>query len=345
MKINTFKKYLLYVVLASSSVVTSSCDNSDDNEPKGAYEHGVFITNEGQFRHTNAEVSFLSKDSKTLIPELFKEVNDRPLGDAAQSMTFIGDRAYIAVNNSKKIEVVDANTFVSKGVINGLEIPRYIAALSSDKAYVTEYVGYEGAGRVSVLNLSTNTVTKTITVGFLPEGLLLYNGKLYVANGGDNTISVINTTTDVVESTITVGEAPQHLVLDANNKIWVLRGGYSSPGALIKIDPANNNSLTTYNFPEGTSGAGQLTLNGAKNTLYYSYSGKVYSMSTAATSAPTAALINRSAYGLGVDPETNTIYLGAGGYTTNGWAVRYQPTGTVIDSFQVRVLPNGFSFR
>ncbi|WP_205501667.1 YncE family protein [Rufibacter psychrotolerans] len=349
MKLTYFKKSFL-CVLAGGTLLTTSCDSNEDNAPKGAYEHGVFITNEGQFTHTNAEVSYLSRDTTTFIPELFKQVNNRPLGDAAQSMTFIGDKAYIAVNNSEKIEVVDAYTFASTGVINGLKIPRYMAALNTTKAYVTEhvgypYLGYTGTGRVAVLDLTTNTVTKTINVGLQPEGLLLHNGLLYVANSDDNTISVINTTTDAVVASLPVGEAPKHLVLDASNKIWVLRGGYSAPGALVKIDPANNHALTTYGFAPGELGAGQLTINGAKNTLYYSYGGKVYAMSTSATAAPGTALINRNAYGLGLDPETNLLYLGVGGYNSNGWAVRYQTSGAVIDSFQVRILPNGFSFR
>ncbi|GGK60571.1 DUF5074 domain-containing protein [Rufibacter glacialis] len=351
MKPNSLKKYFLYLLVGSGTFLATSCEgDNEDNTPKGAYEHGVFITNEGNFGTPTAEVSYLSPDAKTLIPELFKTVNSRPLGDAAQSLTFLDDKAYIAVNNSEKIEVVNAFTFASVGVINGLKIPRYMAALHSTKAYVTEYVGYDffgytGTGRVSVLDLTTNTVTKTINVGLLPEGLLIHNGKLYVANSAGNTISVINTTTDVVEATITVGDSPKHLVLDANNKIWVLRGGYSSAGALIRIDPANNHALTTYTFPQGPNGAGQLTTNGAKNTLVFSYGGKIYSMATSATALPTTALINRNPYGLGVDPEKGTLYFGVGGYSTNGWVVRYQPSGTVIDSFQVRILPNGFTFR
>ena len=352
MKTNRLNQYLLLSLLGGASLFVTSCDSDDTavTEPKGAYEKGVFITNEGNYGTPNSEVSYFSRDGETLIPELFNQVNDRPLGDGAQSTTFIGDKAYIAVNNSQKIEVVDAYTFTSTGVINGLKIPRYVAALNENKAYVTEYAGYDflgynGTGRVSVLNLQNNTVSDTISVGLLPEGLLVYNNKLYVANGGDNTISVINTTTDEVESTITVGESPRFLVLDTNNKIWVLRGSYGTPGALIKIDPANNHSLTTYNFPAGTSGAGQLTINGAKNQLYYSYNGQVYSMATSATALPTTPLINRNPYGLGVDPETNTVYLGVGDYSTNGWVVRYQNTGAVIDSFQVRISPNGFTFR
>lgn len=337
--------------LLAGTFLFTACDNDDTPPtPKGAYEHGVFITNEGNFGAPTAEISYLSKDTKTLIPALFNTVNDRPLGDGAQSTTFFGDKAYIALNNSEKIEVVNAFTFESTGVINGLKIPRYMAVLQEEKAYVSEYVGYSfsgylGKGRVSVLNLKTNTVTKTIDVGLLPEEVLLYNGKLYVANGGGSTVSVINTATDEVEKTIEVGNAPQRLVLDANNKIWVLRGGYGTPGALVKIDPANNYAMTNFPFPVGTSGVGPLKTNGAKNTLYFAYNGKVYTMPITASALPTAPLLNRNAFGLGIDPETNLVYLGVGGYSSNGWVVRYQNTGAAIDSFQVRIIPNGFVFR
>ncbi|MFB9865293.1 YncE family protein [Rufibacter immobilis] len=350
MNLTQLKKHFLYALLGSTLLTTACDSDNEDNSPKGAYEHGVFITNEGAFGHGNAEISYLLPQTKTVQPELFKQVNNRPLGDAAQSIMFVEDKAYIALNGSNRIEVVNAYSFASTGVINGLEIPRYMVALNSRKAYVTEYVGYEffgytGPGRVSVLDLTTNTVSKTIDVGKLPEGLLLHNGKLYVANSDGNTVSVINTTTDAVETTLTVGEGPKFLVLDANQKIWVLRGGYSEAGALVKIDPVNNHAITSYTLPGESLGAGQLTINGAKNTLYYSYGGRIYSMSTTATAAPTAPIIRRDPYGLGIDPETNVLYLGIGDFSSNGWAIRYQPSGTVIDSFQVRIAPNGFSFR
>ncbi|QHL88689.1 hypothetical protein GU926_15140 [Nibribacter ruber] len=339
MNLFSLKKRFLYLSLASGLLFTTSCDN--DKEDTSPFSDGVFVTNEGQFMSVNAEVSFISRDGQTVIPELFNQVNSRPLGDAAQSMTFIGDKAYIALNNSKKIEVVDARTFASTGVIKDLSIPRYMVALNNTKAYVTEYVDYGVNGRVSVLDLTKNTVTKSIGVDALPEGIVLLNGKLYVANSGSNTVSVINTTNDELETNIEVGTGPSHLVVDANNKIWVIRGGYDEPGALVKIDPANGNAVTSYAIP----GSGLITTSADKKTLYYSADGKVYTMPITATAAPTMPLISRSPYGLGLDPATNTLYLGVGGYTTNGWVVRYQTTGARIDSFQVRVLPNGFTFR
>lgn len=357
MKVTHFKKYLLYALLSSSTVFATACD-SDNKDDLPTFENGAFVTNEGNYGTPTGEVSFISRTDKTVIPELFSTVNNRPLGDVVQSMTFANNRAYIVANNSGKIEVVDGRTFSSAGVINGLVMPRYFAALNSQKGYVTEWVTYSGAGRVAVLDLSTNKVSKTIEVGINPEALLLHNGKLYVTNSGGNTISVINTSTDQIETTITVPNGPNSLVLDAAGNMWVLCGltyyntDYSvdlnrtTNGRLVKFNPATPNTQTSLEFPSKANQPRGLVINGARNQLYYKWGNSVYTLSISATTLSTTALIKRSGlYGLGVDPEDNTIYVGAGAYNSNGLVTLFQPSGAAIDSFQVRVLPNGFTFR
>jgi DNA-binding beta-propeller fold protein YncE len=58
-------------------------------------------------------------------------------------------------------------------------------------------------------------------------------------------------------------------------------------------------------------------------------------------------LINRSFYGLGIDPKEGIIYgADAGGFTSNGKVVRFNPsTGLAIDSITVGIGPNSFIFR
>jgi len=65
-----------------------------------------------------------------------------------------------------------------------------------------------------------------------------------------------------------------------------------------------------------------------------------------AAALPTTAFINRSFYGLGVDPATNIIYgADAGFFSANGKVIRFNPNGTALDSFQVAVGPTNFLFR
>ena len=71
----------------------------------------------------------------------------------------------------------------------------------------TAYITNSDDNTVSVINVATNTVTATITVGTDPYGVSVSpdGSKVYVANYSSNTVSVINTATNTVSATITVG--------------------------------------------------------------------------------------------------------------------------------------------
>jgi YVTN family beta-propeller protein len=360
MKNNNFLPRLFFsLFISSTAFFFSACDpDSAPATPKGAYEKGVFILNEGSFRAGNSAVSFYNRDSKTVEADIFAGVNNRPLGDVAQSITQHNDQIYLVINNSNKIEIVEANTFAELHTINNLALPRFLA-VANNKAYVTEYVNFSGNGQVSVIDLNTHTVVKTIAVGKLPENLLAVNNKLYVVNSGENFVSVINTNTDVVEKTLTLADSPNSLVLDANNKIWILAGGKkvykpdfsvdatnSTPGTLIRLNPTTQAVELSLPFASRTSSPTRLITNGARNKLHYQYGGKIYQFDITAAALPTNTLINRSFYGLGIDPSTDILYGGdAGFFTSAGKVVRFNPNGSALDSFPVGIAPNGFLFR
>jgi YVTN family beta-propeller protein len=343
------------------SLALASC--SDDAEEGPLYNiskdtNNVFVLNEGKFQTPNGAVSYFNKSSKTVVDKsIFQTVNQRELGDVVQSMLVVGNQGYIVANNSKKLEVVNLTTFKTITTVKDLEQPRYAVAAGTDKAYITEWVKYGGAGRVSVLDLRTNTVVKTIAVGKQPEQIVaLKDGKVYVANSGENTISVINPGTDVVESTITVSDGPSNLVFDNSGTLWVLGAGItvynskepydvisSTPGSLTSINPTTNTIRAVKTFA-GSNPSG-LRIDGTGTQLYYRYKGAIYRMSTIDAALPTTPLIRRSFSGLDIDPKDNTIYAAVTpSYTTAGRFIRYQATGVAIDSFEVNIAPNGFIF-
>ncbi|RSK35154.1 DUF5074 domain-containing protein [Hymenobacter metallilatus] len=337
-----------------------ACDPSTDPEPTDPpiVTSSVFVVNEGNFLRSNADISLFSKASSTVTNKnLFSTANGRALGDVAQSMAVQDSLGYIVVNNSNKLEVVSLAKFRSKATVTGLKLPRYFAAASAAKGYVTETVAYNGSnGRVSVIDLKTNTVVKTIEVGVQPERLLVAGSRLYVTNSGGNTVTVISTATDAVEGTVTVGDSPNSLVQDAGGNVWVLSGGkvyynadYSTDytrttkGSLSKIVPGQL-TATTREVASNRSTPNRLTSNGAKNQLYFTYLGGVYTLGTGDATLPATPLIKRSFYGLGVDPQDGTIYGGIGSFTAADKVIRYRSTGVAIDSFTVGIGPNGFVF-
>jgi YVTN family beta-propeller protein len=313
----------------------------------------VFILNEGNFGSGNASVSMYDLTANKLYNDLFSTTNGRPIGDVLQSMTLVNNKAYFVLNNSNKIEITDPSPLTSFGTINGFSLPRYMVAVNSSKAYVSEYIDYSGAnGRLSIIDLTTNTIKGSITVGVSPEHMLLLNDKVYVCNSSDTSVSVVNTATDMVVSKIKVPVGSESIVKDANGKLWVLCGGqinYSNSansiaGALVRIDPVTNTVEATYTFSDNNGSPAHLEINGTKNVLYYFYKNAVYSQSISATSLPTAPFINRDFYGLGVDSISNTVYTGTYGFTSNQQVIRYSSTAVPLDSFTVGIGPNGFVF-
>ncbi|WP_022822089.1 YncE family protein [Hymenobacter norwichensis] len=360
---STFSSVPTRLVLGAAAAFSLlACDPSSTPEPAEptVETKTVFVVNEGNFLQSNAEISSFSKaTNKVSNLSLFSAANSRPLGDVAQNMSVRDSTGYIVVNNSNKLEVVNLRTFRSLATITGLKLPRYFAAASAEKGYVTETVSYSVAtGQVSVINLKTNTVIKTIAVGKQPEHLLVVGNRVYVTNNGGSTVTVINTDTDTVEGTVTVGDAPNSLVLDRNNRVWVLSSGrvvydinynvdynLTSKGSLSSFTPGSFTASTRI-FNTNLAQPGRLSINGSRDQLYYTFQGGVYRLSINDNDLPTTPLFRRrSIYGLGIDPQDNTIYSGiAPSFSTAGQVVRFRNTGAAIDSFTVKIGPNGFVF-
>ena len=359
------KKFLLLIL---SGALLASCDPKTEETPGPATNPGtnnVFVLSEGEYLKGDGAVSLFDKAAKTLNLDIFRTVNNAPLGDVVQSMGVVSNRGYVVVNNSSKIEVVSLPDFKSVATISGLSQPRYFLSTAANKGYVTEWRGpFTGylPGRVTLLNLTTNTIAtdngvpRSVTVGRNPEQPVAAAGNVYVPNSLDNTISVINDDLGTLSSTITVSDGPRSMVVDKNGNVWVLCSGFvtytntppyvvqSSAGALIRFSPGSPTAQFKLTFP-ATSSPSDLRINPARDQMYYSFGGAEYRLPIEATALPATPFIRRNFTGFAIDPRDNTVYGGISpSYNTNGRFIRYQATGTAIDSFGVKVGPNGFVF-
>lgn len=347
-----------------SVFILAAC-SSDDSVSIPIGTEGFFIVNEGGFGNGNTSLSFYDRETKTVANNIFASVNGA-LGDQAQSMTIFNNVGYIVVQNSDKIEVINVDTYESLGTIDSdLPSPRYFLGYSATKGYVSDW-GTDGVtGTVKVIDLSTNTVTKTIATGQGANELLLLNDKLYVANSGgfgrDNTISVINTTTDEVESTITVSDNPNSLVADADGNIWIGTRGHtafdpntfavieseSTPPAILKIDAAGTVLLNLpYQAVGFSSTIKKVDLNQAGDKLYYLYASQIYELSTSATTLPSTAFSDKFYYGLSVDPiDGSVLAFEAPNFSSDGNMDIYDASGDLQSSFVVGIGPNGAIFK
>ncbi|GAA4356280.1 hypothetical protein GCM10023185_19940 [Hymenobacter saemangeumensis] len=357
----------MLLLLAVAGLTACDPDKKDPDPTPIPPTNNVFVLNEGQFLAGDGAVSHFNRETKALILDTYGAANNgAALGDVVQSMGVAGNRGYVVVNNSNKIEVVNLPDFKAVATIRGLSQPRYFVSTSASRGYVTEWQGSFTnylPGRVTLLDLGSNTVAmsgsapRQVTVGRNPEQPVAVGGNIYVPNSLDNTVSVISDAQGAVTNTITVADGPRSMVEDKNGNIWVLCSGFVtylqvppytatrvSAGTLIRFSPNSPTTQFRLTFPT-TAGPSNLRINPAKDQLYYSFGGAQYQMPITATALPTTPFIRRSFSGFGIDPRDNTIYGGIStSYNTNGRFIRYQANGTAIDSFAVKIGPNGFVF-
>ena len=153
----------------------------------------VFILNEGSMGSNNSTLDFLRISDGNYITGSFKKMNPdigAGLGDVGNDIVAIGDEIWMAINNSGIIEVVSAKDETEIAAIR-IPTPRNIA-FDGTYAYVTSWAGayanygadysitdYKNPkGQVYRINLRTKKAEGSVEVGYQPEGIACYKGKL-----------------------------------------------------------------------------------------------------------------------------------------------------------------------
>jgi sugar lactone lactonase YvrE len=357
-------KKIVYVIFSILIFITA-CDKEPVKTVYFDFENkeGVFITCEGNFMNGNSSLSFYDKNEKRVYNNIFAARNNVPLGDVAHSMTIKGDKAYIVINNSGKIYIVDKNTCEYQSTISGLSSPRYIKFISPQKAYISDLY----AKAISIYNPETGNISSTIDVNngnedfyqHSTEQMITLENELFVNCWSyDNKILVINTDTDKLVDSITVPIQPNSMVLDKNNKLWVLTDGgfegsaygYEKP-CLLRINPMNRliEKKIMFQIEDHPS---SLCLNATKDTMYY-INRHVFRCPIDNGIPDDNAFIESTFdgvyggfYSLSVDPESSEIYVAdALDYQQHGIIYRYSPDGKEKDHFKVGVIPGSFCFK
>lgn len=357
---NLFYKIICFLPLMSFLAVSCTSDDretlKEETPPSGDYAQGIFILNEGGFGYSNASVSFLDADGK-IYNSIYSNVNNSNLGDTAQSMGFAGENAYIVVNNSSTVEVVNRNSFQHIATVSNMIVnPRYIV-FEGNKGYISNWGDPNNVtdDYLAVLNLETNLVEAKISVAEGPEKLLVHNGKIYVAHKGGygygNTISVIDIASQSLLASIPVADVPDGMVIK-NDFLYAICSGKPSYtrdetlAKLFKINLQNNSVESTLTFPQG-SHPGHLELE--NESLFYVMDNSVYSLSLSNFQLSQNPLFEPTSDGVellyGFKVNQGNIYVSdAKDYVSNGEVFIYNFTGDLQQKHTVQIIPNSFYF-
>ena len=345
------KKQLLFVAAA----LTISCSTVMASEVKD----NLIVCNEGNWQSDNGQLSYYNAESGEMTNKWFRTVNNKKLGDTPNDILQINDNLIaICVNWSNIIQFIDSEGH-DVGATEDIPNNRRMCA-NGNYLYVTSYAHECGTtnftkGYVAKIDISTKAIVATCEVGWEPEGIRYYKGKLYVANTGgyafsenheyETTISVVDAETMTEIKTIDTGcinlygemsQAGQYLCINSCGDY------YEVPAKTVVFD-CETEDYTVFGYPctyNTTDGEVFYTVGSSFSYDTYEY---VYSIKTIDPKTMTdkdgiynELITNKikelqSPYEVYVSPYTKNVYFtDAGSYASAGYLYGYTPSGEAV---------------
>lgn len=340
-------------------------------EQKGGV-NDLYILNEGAWGSNNASLSRLEMVSGELTESWYSDVNRSPLGDVGNDIIITEDYIIIAVNSSNIIQVCDLE---GKAVAQIEDIPnnRKLATdPAGDYLYVTSYAE---DGYVAKVDLTSFEVSSKTNVGYEPEGLAYYNGKLYVANSGgyaytgthgyEQSISVINAASMVELKRIDTGmlnlygafvqsdTEPRYILVNAAGDY------YMNPGGSFIFDCETEEVISRFETPATYACVrnGSFYSVGSEfsyTTYEYEYYFKTISVSNGNTTVKDGIISEYveegikalgAPYGVYMSRDGELFVSDAGNYVNKGSLVRFSADGSSSTKYVVGVCPGHFAER
>jgi hypothetical protein len=362
------KKLSLWACGLVLCCISTSCVDTEATA-KGVYASGVFVTNEGLFPSGSGSVSFFNRTDTTIKNNIFESANvGANLGSVVQSMSIVGNSAFVVVNNANKVMIVNSSDFVKTGSIDSTVLPRYFLPIpTTDKAYISEYgkdsVTGGNAGAIRVYDMVNKKVVKRILLKTKGANQMLLTGaKVYVGNDGgnirgsavDSVLSVVTANGDSLLKTIPLGAGAYNvkgMALDINNDLWVLcTGSWDRAGSTGKLIKLHGEVIErTFDVPIGAT---DLITDASKYNLYFLADNKIYTKdilnfgATPPSVWMTDAIKFKYLSGMGLDPKSGFLFVAdADPFISAGQIHVINPSDKSLKySKTVGIIPSGFYF-
>ena len=260
--------YILTLLLLSACRQDVMIVPMEKSDPGGKTQKGdivgMYLLNEGNMGSNKSSLDYLDLSDSTAhyYRNIYSERNPSTvmsLGDVGNDCQIYGQRLWLVINCSNKVEVARADDAVRIGKV---DIPncRYVT-FKDQYAYVSSYVGTVYASSDSplgsVYRVDTLSLQKvdSCSVGYQPEEMAIIGNSLYVANSGgyqgmtgqgyESTVSVIDLASMQEVDKIEVAPNLHHLKADKYNQLWVTaRGNYMDETSSIWwLEPDTNGNM------------------------------------------------------------------------------------------------------
>lgn len=340
------KQLLLFVTLFM--ILQGGCKKDPVHDPEipSHMQEGdvVLVLNEGNFQWGNSSTTLIKINSGEVTLNAFEKINDRPLGDVLQS-AFRDNQLFLVVNNSQKIERMPDVVSKAGIPITGFQSPRFM--VKSNHGY---FVSDLYANKLYKLSNSLS-MESSISMAGWGEGMACPDGEhVYVCNMSSGYLMKLDASEGRFIDSVRVGDSPKSVVVDSQDRIWVLCEGSIYPdeteGSLWCLNASDLTVLFSQNFELGAHPSNLNIRKLNEDTLYFLKNG-VFRMPTSTFETPQAAFIpenGRLFYGLGIDLQGRVWVSDAKDYVQQGEVYRYNHSGIQEASYKVGIIPSGFVF-
>ncbi|MBQ7462058.1 MAG: hypothetical protein IJS63_07355 [Bacteroidaceae bacterium] len=347
----------------------------------------IILLNEGMWQADNGRMTYFENDH-VVSNQWFRDKNGYKLGDTPNDIIQVNDNLIaIAINWSNIVQFIRPD---GTAVAATEDIPNNRRLCSDGHyVYVTSYghecetiygTAYFDKGYVAKIDVSSFKVVATCEVGYEPEGIALYDGRLFIANTGgyaeqeydhefETTVSIVNAATMQLEKNIDTGIPNLYGEMSQSGKYLCI----NSPGDYYEIPPcglifdcekalSSNDCFVVFNYPVTYN---TTTLDGKFLAIgsAFSYITGEYEFSyltiepwtfirTKGQSGLSHTLPGTlksdfmgmsQPYGIYVNPYTGYIYgTDAGSFEGAGYLYQWSPAGELIGTHKVYINPGHF---
>lgn len=163
-----------------------------------------------------------------------------PITSLYTAITPDGTKAYVT-SLSNYITQVDLNNYNTTSIPLGNGTFGIAVTPNGQKIYVSN----NSSSDVSVLEVATNTVINTISVGLFPREMAITpdGSRLYVSNQNSANVSVIDLANDTVIATVPAGALPRNIAITPNGTKAYVANQFSNNLTVIAV--LDNTVITT----------------------------------------------------------------------------------------------------
>lgn len=353
---------ILFLLIAFASCNT---DEIEDLFPSELVE-GCYIVNYGSFGKGGASITRYDYNADKITNFYYQQQNGgKELLSNIQYACVHNDSIFLVGNSADQLITLNPLMHQAQnGFTEKMDNPRFTVA---DGDYL--YVSCLGANPdwsempdsyVAKVNITTNTLVETFDIAGGPEGMVIANGKLYVALNYTNKIAVVDLTSKQI-SYIETPAVTSYFVKDKNDNLYVTLvstfTNFSTETGIGYINTSTNQLEETFSLENVNSGYGSVfQANGDFSKIYvitssydtnWNLSGGIAEFDVATKSFAATPLITdiSGVSGMAVNPVDNNIYVFSGQSTTGAGLMEiYSASGNPGKDYAVGAFPVGAFF-